>query len=180
MKSWCLKDILMVATLCPALSGMAWAAVDTDSCSSATLTGDYAFTTTGQARNSDGTIGPLSWVIGMIKFDGAGNLTQVDFPANGTVTLGLTDFRTGQTGTYTVNPDCTGKAEIDLNIHVPQGSSGVIHLMFALSNHGRAIRAVVSEIISPGATQPSLGQIRVDFWKLGPVNDERAKRAPRR
>ena len=140
--------------------------------SQATLHGAYAYSNTGTTPNPDGTT-TFSDEIGMMHFDGRGNLTASNFPANGTVDQGLTDFRTGQTGTYTVNSDCTGRMQIDLNVPVPQGSSGEITLMFALSDHGRHIHAVVSQRILPGATEPSLGSIRSDFSKLGSVHHDR-------
>ncbi len=107
--------VLAVATLSLALSGMALAATDNDGCSSATLRGDYAFTVSGETVDSMG----ITFIHGvaMTNFDGAGNLTQVDFVTrNGALLPGPTDpttgFRTSQTGTYKVNPDCTGSAEI--------------------------------------------------------------------
>ena len=176
MHSWLAKGILAVVTLVLALSGMAWAAVDDDGCSNATLTGDYGFTIAGQDFPRSGPT--VTAGIAMEHFDGTGHLTQVDFivtdgtpqPGEGNATTGFT-FRTGQTGTYTVNPDCTGSMEIDLNVPVPTGSGGVIHSMFVLSNHGRAIHAVVAEFTPPGATAPVPNTTRADGYKLGSDSD---------
>jgi hypothetical protein len=175
MNSGFYKGILTVATLVLALSGMAWAAADDNGCSNATLTGDYGFRVVGQTLHADGTTS-VTAVVGMQHFDGAGNLTQVDFqvtdgtpqPGEGDSTTGF-HFRTGQTGTYTVNPDCTGSMEIHL---VPPGiPGGVIKIMFVLSNHGHAIHEVVAEVTPPGTTTPVLRTTYADDWKLGTVGD---------
>ena len=55
-------------------------------------------------------------MIGIKTFDDKANLTQVAYPADGLRTMDLTSFRMGETGTYTVNPNCTGSAEIHLNV----------------------------------------------------------------
>ena len=173
MRSWRGKGILAVVTLVLTFSGTAWAALDDDRCSNATLTGAYGFRVVGQGPGTSVTA-----AVGMKHFDGAGTLTQIDFavtdglPQAGEVdaTTGAFQFRTGQTGTYTVNPDCTGSMEIHL---VPPGTpGGVIKIMFVLSNHGRAIHEVVAEIISPGGTEPMLITTYVDAWKLGSVRED--------
>src|SRR5262249_50433757 len=48
-------------------------------------------------------------------------------------------------GTYTVGSDCTGSMVINLNAPVPVGSTGVIKLLFVISDGGRHIHEVVSE-----------------------------------
>ena len=117
MDTWLLKGILAVATLLLVLTGMA-IADHNPRCSNAFLKGDYAFTAIGETPNPDGTT-TFGNTIGMTHFDGRGNLTQVDFPSIGAFEQTLTDFRTGQTGTYTVNSDCTGRMQILLNVSVP-------------------------------------------------------------
>jgi hypothetical protein len=164
--------VLTVATLSVALGGMALAAPDNDACSNATLKGDYAFTILGELLNPNGTTS-FTHGVATTNFDGAGNLTQQDFvvtdgkptPGHGDSATGF-HFETGQTGTYKVNPDCTGSAEIDLNVPVPSGSRGVIKLIFVLSNHGRAIHTVVAELTPPGATAPVLVTTRSDGFRI--------------
>ena len=170
MNSWLGKGILVVATLVLVLSGITWAAHDDHGCSNATLRGAYGFRVVGQGPDNSVTA-----VVGMKHFDGAGNLTQVDFavtdgvPQPGEVNAGAFQFRTGQTGTYKVNPDCTGSMEIHLNASpVPLGTStGVIKIMFVLSHQGRAIHEVVAELTPPGGTMPLLITTYADDWKLG-------------
>jgi hypothetical protein len=169
-----LSRVLTAATLLLAFSGMALVASDNGGCSNGTLKGNYAFTILGETRNLNGTTS-VSKGIAMTNFDGGGGLTQVDFvvndgaplPGDGNAMTGF-HFQTGETGTYTVNPDCTGHAEIDLNVPVPMGlSRGVIKLLFVLSNQGRTIHTVVAEFTPPGATAPVLTTTRSDGFKVG-------------
>ena len=138
---------------------------DDDGCTNATLQGDYAFVVTDFA---------LPQVVAVVgKFDGKGKYTQVDYIGDSLRTMGATSFRGGETGSYTVNPDCTGSQEIKLNIPgVPPGTShGVIENMFVISGAGRSIHAVIAELTPPGGTQPVPTQGRVDFWKVGSEQD---------
>jgi hypothetical protein len=110
--------------------------------------------------------------VGIKAFDGKGQFTQEDYQGDSLRTTGATSFRTGETG-YTVNPDCTGNAEIDLNVPgVPPGTSrGVIKIVFVISGGGRAFHEVVAEFTPPGATQPVPTQTRADDWKVGLEQD---------
>jgi hypothetical protein len=143
-------------------------------CSNRTLQGDYGFTISGYQPNPDGTMSPVKGVA-ITHFDGAGKLTQRDFvvtagvlvSGNGNSLTGF-QFSTGETGTYAVNPDCKGYAEIDSNVPVPPPlSGGVIKLMLVVTNGGRAIHTVVSEFTPPGATTPVLNTTSSDAWKIG-------------
>jgi hypothetical protein len=151
-------------------------AADNDGCSDATLRGDYGFTILGDQPNPDGTTSPVVGVA-ITHFDGAGKLTQKDFtvdgglpsPANGNGATGF-HFAGGETGTYSVNSDCTGSAEIDLNVPAPPGlSSGVIKLMFIVAADGATIHTVVSEITVPFTTAPLLNTTRSDGSRIGRI-----------
>jgi hypothetical protein len=175
LKSWLCKGMLAAAIALPAFSGGAEAQItDNDGCSNATLNGDYAFAVTGWTL-SPGPLWVPNFVVGIGRFDGKGNFTQVDYPADGLRPSNgnLTDFRMGETGSYAVNPDCTGSQEINLNAPgVPPGTSGgVIENMFVISGGGRSIHGVVAEFTPPGGTQPVSVQTRVDFWKVGAEQD---------
>lgn len=150
-----LGRVLAVATLFLAPSSMVLAA-DNEACNNATLKGAYAFTVSGETVSSMGTT--FTHGVALTNFDGAGNLTQVDFvTSNGTLLPGPTDpatgFRINEVGTYKVNSDCTGSAEI--RFPAPPGvSSGlIIRLMFVLSEQGRVIHTVISGHILPGTTE---------------------------
>ena len=102
-------------------------------CSNHTLRGDYGFVI-------DGTIfaGPTSFLlrgVAMTHFDGHGGLTQVDFTTrNGAPTS--PDWRPA-TGTYEVNEDCTGRAEI-----VP-ATGPPLDLRLVVFDGGRQVATVV-------------------------------------
>src|ERR1700726_5167458 len=110
MKTWLLSATLGVAAIpVPALAGFPRAeAADNDGCTNATLQGDYAFSVV------DLTLPQV--VVGIGRFDGKGGFLQVDYIGDSLRTTGATTFRGGETGSYTVNPDCTGTQEIDLNV----------------------------------------------------------------
>jgi hypothetical protein len=160
MKSRLWIGITTAAIALPALSGAAWAGgTDDYGCSNATLKGEYAFGVTGDL--------PSPQVVGGIKvFDGNGNLTQRDY-IGGSVPAEFAP-KGQERGTYTVNSDCTGSMVIDLNIpNVPAGtSSGVINILFAISDGGRHIHEVVSQFTSPGSTGPQPTQTSADDWKV--------------
>ena len=69
--------------------------------------------------------------------------------------------------TYTANPDCTGSMVINLNVPVPTGSTGVIKILFVISDGGRHIHEVVSEFTPPGSSGPVPTQTSADDRKVG-------------
>lgn len=108
MRSWLFTGILAAAIALPALSGAAWAGgTDDYGCSNATLKGEYAFGVTAYTPAGLPN-GPPQVVAGIKVFDGNGNLTQRDYIGDSLRTTGQIDFSTGETGTYTVNANCTG------------------------------------------------------------------------
>jgi hypothetical protein len=165
MKNWVSGGLLTAVITLPALSGTVWAQ-DNDKCSNATLKGDYAFSVVDFTTQSV--------VVGLGKFDGKGGFTQIDYPGDRLRTTGTLDFRMGQSGSYTVNPDCTGTQEIDLNVPgVPVGTShGVIDNVFVVSDGGRSVHGVVAQVTPPGATKPTPVQTRFDMWRVGSERDD--------
>jgi hypothetical protein len=110
----------------------------TSACSNATIKDPYASTLHGQIFPQDGSA-PLT-LTGVVKTtnDGQGNFTQVDaVGVNGNVAPG---WRPGS-GTYTVNPDCTGTSTI-----VVPGMPD-LHTQFIVSQSGNTTHFVV---IDPG------------------------------
>ena len=166
MKNWLWRGTLAATIALPALSGIARAqSTDHDGCTNATLKGDYAFSVVD-------FIAPLV-VVGIGNFDGKGGFSQVDYRGDSLRTTGAQGFAGGETGSYTVNPDCTGSQVINLNVPgLPVGTSqGVIENRFVISGGGRSIHGVVAKSTPPGATQPVPTQTRVDFWKVGSEED---------
>ena len=132
-----------------------------EGCSNETLKGVYAFTITGQIIHSDGTVDARAGVA-TASFDGAGNLSQEDFvmssslggPVPSPDTDPRTGFHTNETGTYTVNSDCTGNATIDF----PNGI--VVKLMLVVYDSGTNVHTVVSSIRLPNGSSPGTPIIR--------------------
>jgi hypothetical protein len=103
-------------------------------CSNRTLRGAYGFDIGGQIL-----AGPRAGLlrgVAMTHFDGDGNLSQVDFATSNGVPS-WPDWRPA-TGTYDLNADCTGTAEI-----VPSDGSPALHLRLVVVDRGRQVRTIV-------------------------------------
>jgi hypothetical protein len=165
-----LSKVILAATIAlAALSGTVWAAgTDDFGCSNATLRGEYAFGVT--VYTPPGLPhGPPQVVAGIKVFDGKGNFTQRDYIGD---SVPAEFAPPGQErGTYTVNPDCTGSMVINLNAPVPSGSTGLIKILFVISNGGRHVHEVVSEFTPPGSTEPQPTQTSADDWKVASEQD---------
>jgi hypothetical protein len=114
-------------------------------CSNSTIQGTYAFTIHGQVFLPDGS---TLLIDGLAKttFDGKGNLTQLDaVAANGNVAPGWAS----NTGTYSVNPDCTG------TFTVTNGSQPPVHLQMIVAQSGNTIHDMV---IDPGFATTAEGE----------------------
>jgi len=103
---------------------------DLEGCTDATLTGGYGlkfsgFFTRGTTPAAIGNFTPVAGG-GLMTFDGRGGLT--DF---GTVSIGGQIVQLNVSGTYTVNPDCTGTL-----------TTPAAHLSFVIVRNGREIMAV--------------------------------------
>ena len=118
-------------------------AQDSIACNSRLLKGSYTFTVEGQKLAGNGPTGPMVGVA-LTTFDGAGGLTQID-----TVTVAgmvVADFtHSPATGTYTVNPDCTGTFTINFTDGRPPVATN-----FLVASDGSEIDTVV---ISAGGQQ---------------------------
>jgi len=99
-------------------------------------------------RNTLPPNGPTILIDGISKatFDGKGNVTGVDAVAdNGNLTPGWRP----STGTYSVNPDCTGTETIVVS-GLPD-----LHLQFIVAQSGNTIHQVV---IDPGFATTAEGE----------------------
>jgi hypothetical protein len=101
-------------------------------CSNRTLNGDYGFTLEGTI------LGPNIPLRGLVMqhYDGNGNITQVDHVVDGGVPP-TQEWAPG-TGTYTVNPDCTGAGVISSS-----SGQGPLPIHFVVVNNGKQIFQVV-------------------------------------
>ena len=125
---------LMIGACALLWGARAGAQADEGRCSNRTLHGDYGFAIDGQILA--GPFPGLLRGVAMTHFDGRGNLDQVDF-----ATINGVPRWTGWrpvTGTYDINPDCTGAA-----ILYPSDGSPALRLRFVVVDHGKGIRTVV-------------------------------------
>ena len=105
-------------------------------CNNDTVRGVYGYTIAGTTPTGQ-VIG-----VGVRKYDGQGNFTQVDTVIGG---IGGTTVDTPGSGTYTVNSDCTGTMFLSR-----LGAPGLAEVRFVVVNDGKEIRWIV--LFPPGAT----------------------------
>ena len=109
-------------------------------CSASTLNGAYAYGASGfnTSPGPPAVLSPSNQV-GIATFDGAGN---VNFMLTATSSFGVVPPFTAFSGTYTVNPDCTGVIALVFGPNIS-------HAAFALG--GNTIYAIVVDA-PPGNT----------------------------
>src|SRR5207245_64996 len=106
-------------------------------CTNASFKGVYSFATTGSAFSPGGEVGDVA-ASGQIVSDGRGHTTE----SSNSSFNGLQTADT-QTGTYSVNPDCTGSAT---SIHHPSGNVDTVN--FVIVEGGAEAKFIVT---NPGA-----------------------------
>jgi hypothetical protein len=158
-------------------------------CDTGSLSGPYATRTQGSlvgVFDSGGVLHPLATPqvisgVGLVTFDGSGSFVRQDVAVNSGNVLGsptpLTDtgFRTGQSGTYTVDADCTGT----ISLFQPGGTE--IDFSMVLADSGRTVYSAVTKehvpalppAIVPAGTNCDAGvgcsvgvNVLVDFIKV--------------
>lgn len=124
----------LVLVLC--MAGYAHAA---GPCSTARAAGNWSFTDNGTVIG----IGPRT-AIGTLTLDAAGNVT------NGVATSSLDGGVAQETfsGTYTVNPDCTGT--INVNIYSGGVELFAVTLNSSFDQNVTHLRAIFTSITTPG------------------------------
>lgn len=131
-------------------------------CSNATLKGPYGFTGHGEIL---GLIGPDNLVhpfastlilddVALVTFDGAGKFSRTDFGMIGGLPKGgQTTFNPYQSGTYTVNADCTGTMQIIYSAGGPTPAGVEVDLEIVVAGDGTLIESIASKgITASGAT----------------------------
>jgi hypothetical protein len=130
-----IPTIMVCVSLALGNSAMAQSATPSDArngrCSNRTLSGNYGFTLEGVV------VGPNLPIRGVVMqhYDGKGNITQVDHIVVGGFPPAQ-DWQPG-TGTYSVNPDCTGTAVL----HTPANPE--VNLHFVIVRRATEIHQVV-------------------------------------
>jgi hypothetical protein len=148
------------ASLFALVSGSAQAA-----CSNKTIRGDFAFTVQGSVLGPNDAVVGLINGVGIVSFDGSGNLAQRDYVLINTVQIpgeasNPSGFHTDQTGTYKINADCTGDAVIRT------GPGNELNLALVVSNGGNSLHSVVTSALVGG--NPVKFQTRADNERISP------------
>ena len=152
IQTWRKKMKILFATLMLMLtSACLYADEDDRQCSNATLNGDYAFTVTGTRPSGPGA--PLEQFVGwtVTSFDGDGGGTQVG-ASHGSINGDSIDD--SGTLTYSLNPDCSGTATLQLSNNRP-----LLRLWIVVMDDAKEDRAVERAPLTnpPGpASNPTL------------------------
>lgn len=125
--------IAAIATLALALAPTAKAAEK--GCSNASIKGTYAFKGTGSVLESP--IALLDVVFAQ-TFDGKGALTATGLQSHNGNVLQVT-----QTGTYTVNPDCTGTYTAQVS-----PISITVHFFFVIADSGNELTVISTDALT--------------------------------
>ena len=140
-----MKSRISLFLLTLALAASSTLTAHASACSNLTIQGTYAFTLHGTIFLPD-TPTLLIDDIAKQTYDGRGNLTQLDAVAtNGNMAPG---WRPG-TGTYSVNPDCTGTQTISV------AGARDLHIQFIVAQSGKTIHQVVTD---PGVATTAEGE----------------------
>ena len=128
------RTVTMAAVTALALAISPAAKADDKGCSNATLQGTFAYTSTGFITAPPAFAGPFAET-GTQIFDGKGGTTAaVTLSQNGNI-LPVTI-----TGTYTVNPDCTGTFTLKVSpIDV------TVHVFFVIDDGGNGFQAIETD-----------------------------------
>lgn len=101
-------------------------------CSNETLRGSYAQTGSGVITAPPDRAGPFANV-GTLIFDGSGGLT-------GVIVVNGSSAQATETGTYKVNPDCTGTYTVEID---PFGITS--NAFFAIDTNGDELEIIVTD-----------------------------------
>jgi hypothetical protein len=128
------KAFAIAALTALALTVPPIAKADTKGCSNATLKGAFADKDTGFITAPPALAGPFAGVQTEI-FDGNGVLTTA-----GMASLNGNIVAVTSTGTYIVNPDCTGTYTVQIS---PLGLTG--HAFFVIDDSGNELQIIVTD-----------------------------------
>ena len=146
------KAFAIAAVTALALTVTPIAKADNRGCSNATLKGAFADKDTGFITAPPALAGPFAGV-NLETFDGHGALT-----GTGIVSLNGNVFPGTFTGTYTVNPDCTGTYTVQNSL----GST--VHAFFVIDDSGNELQIVITD---PGTVITCIArrQFPVGDWR---------------
>jgi hypothetical protein len=128
------KNFTIAAVTTIALGIAPTVKADDKGCSNASLQGTFAYTGTGSIVTPAAIAGPFAEV-GTQTFDGQGHTT-----ATATASSNGTIVQLTITGTYTVNPDCTGTLTLQVS---PFGVT--VHVYMVIDNSLSEFQAIETE-----------------------------------
>jgi len=109
----------------------------TGPCSNRTLFGNYGWSSQGQVLPAPGVALPFTST-GVANFDGKGNVSWLEHTVVNGEQLGA-DWTPSTSGTYTVNPDCTGKM-----VATTPNSPVPLNIFFSLVQQGKQFYTVAN------------------------------------
>jgi hypothetical protein len=127
------KNFAIAAVTALALAVAPTAKADNKGCSNASLNGTFAHIGTGFTTAPPAMAGPLAGV-GTDTFDGNGKIT-----GSATLSLNGNIVSATETGTYKVNPDCTGTYTVQFS------GGGATTAFFVIADSGNEIHAVCTD-----------------------------------
>lgn len=137
------KSFTIAAVTALALSVAPTAKADDKGCSNLSIFGTFAVTTTGYSVHAPDPVGPAFAQVSMQIFGAAGVTTNVGMAnSNGAVA------QANNTGTFTVNPDCTGTFTLTT-------AKGLSTWFFVISDNWNEIRAIC---VDPYAVLTKIGR----------------------
>ncbi len=128
------KTFTMAAVTALALALSSTAKADDKGCSNATVQGTFAYTSTGYITAPPAYAGPFAEV-GTQTFDGKGGTTAAVMSSQNGNILPLT-----VTGTYTVNPDCTGTMTLQVS-----PIAVTVDVSFVIDDAGNGFQAIETD-----------------------------------
>jgi|HubBroStandDraft_1064217.scaffolds.fasta_scaffold117180_2 hypothetical protein len=140
-KTFAMSAVITALALCISPTAKA----QNKGCSNATLQGTFAYTSTGTITSPPDLAGPVAEV-GAQTFDGKGGTA-----ATATLSSDGTILQLAITGTYTVNPDCTGT----FTLQVVSPFQATIDVFFVIDNGGDEFQAMET---NPGFVITRIGR----------------------
>ncbi|KHK59764.1 hypothetical protein PI86_07490 [Burkholderia sp. A9] len=151
------KHLSVWSATAVALLSLSGAAQADGLCSNATLKGQFGFIGHGEILGligADGKVHPYAAPsilddVALVTFDGTSHFSRTDFGAIGGLPKGgQTTFNPNQTGTYTVNSDCTGTMQTVYTTGgaVPAGVETDLNIVVAAD--GTLIESVVYRAVT--------------------------------
>jgi hypothetical protein len=155
-----IKHLSILSATAVALLSFNGAAQAGGLCSNATLNGPFGFIGHGEILGligADGKVHPFATPsilddVALVTFDGMGHFSRTDFGSIGGLPKGgQTTFNPVQSGTYTMNADCTGTMKIVYNAGGPVPAGVETDLNIVVAQDGTLIESVVYRAIVPSS-----------------------------